>query len=681
MSLFLSQAEKEAFLKCLPTHPSAREMYWALLNRVEQRASAPGLRPESVGSAWWFCAAEYLTDAAMVVALKPGNPAGVWLRDVTLSIVRRPESDWVGPAFRNHNTQQPMGHLETAHLSWAVAVVYDLASTVFSPDELEEIKTLLSERAIPMCLRWLDVKHSPANWRGVLSAGATVAACVVNDKPTVDRMLAQYALNADSFQSDGSYGESLQYANYHALHLTLAREALLRLDPGHADRLTLAPWAKVSRWQAASLLYRKPLSGWGSGLRPRSANFNDSAALFRPSADVLLHIAVHAASGMSAEAGLARWLFDQLYTPDFTQGPNDLASFGFYNDFGFLSVLLLPQAVEAITPAEAGLPEVASFSCGDVLVRDRWGGQTVLAIHGGGDPLRGPGHLHGDLNSFILAHREERLLCDPGHSCYRNLIHELEGSTLTHNTCTFIPENQRRMQQARSGHVGLDRVKGELGPPCDRGGRSLGASRSGPVSLVGSEAAALYGAPMESFQRFWILCGSHALFVIDHIRATEPVRTAWHWLLNNRDGELNYKRASSDRMVVRRGKAGMKLFNDPRATAKTEEHAYVHDLYHTKPGGPGEGKPGSGLLVTWMEDQPQRSRIAVHAIAVDSYGAIAGWHLKRDDHACGLEGPGTQEYWQVRTEADATRIIVEDKVSGRSWVAEAEQSWQLRSND
>lgn len=30
----------------------------------------------------------------------------------------------------------------------------------------------------------------------------------------------------------------------------------------------------------------------------------------------------------------------------------------------------------------------------------------MLAVRGGGDPLCGPGHLHGDLNNFILATRE-----------------------------------------------------------------------------------------------------------------------------------------------------------------------------------------------------------------------------------------------------------------------------------
>ncbi|MCZ7599235.1 MAG: heparinase II/III-family protein [Gammaproteobacteria bacterium] len=143
---------------------------------------------------------------------------------------------------------------------------------------------------------------------------------------------------------------------------------------------------------------------------------------------------------------------------------------------------LLPQACEGQSPEALDEPTVAGFSCGDVLARDAWQGRTILATHGGGDPLSGPGHLHGDLNSFILVHNRERLLVDPGHSCYRGLLHEVEMGTLTHNTCTFelsrdaadglkLQESLLQpgtMEQSRSER--RDIVDGQPGPPPDRGG-------------------------------------------------------------------------------------------------------------------------------------------------------------------------------------------------------------------
>jgi len=81
------------------------------------------------------------------------------------------------------------------------------------------------------------------------------------------------------------------------------------------------------------------------------------------------------------------------------------ASFGFVNQFGFLTLPLLTDAVAPLSPAAAGLPALASFDNGDVLARDDWAGRTILALRtGGAAPLACSGHLHGDVNSFILAH-------------------------------------------------------------------------------------------------------------------------------------------------------------------------------------------------------------------------------------------------------------------------------------
>jgi hypothetical protein len=188
------------------------------------------------------------------------------------------------------------------------------------------------------------------------------------------------------------------------------------------------------------MFYAKPLSGWGDEPRARAANFNDSAAIFRPSGDVLLHIAVR--SENVTEKGLAKWLFEKYYASVPAQGPHDLATLGMRNDWGFLTLPLLTYPSESISPEEANLPLTASFSNGNAFMRDAWAGKTIIAINGGSEPLNGLGHLHGDLNSFILVHNHERLLADPGHSCYRNLIHGLESSSQTHNTCTFLIEKE-----------------------------------------------------------------------------------------------------------------------------------------------------------------------------------------------------------------------------------------------
>lgn len=696
MPLFLTEAERGEIAVARFKEP-LRSFYWAFINRVERRATSPGLVDQGDTTDWWHHAAEYLTDAAMARAIiyKPSQALDAWLRDVTLSIIRRPTDDWVGPSYRDHDSKPARGHLETAHLTWSIAVVIDLAADLFTEAERIELSVTLGKKGMALCANWLDSNNHLSNWRCALTAGLAAASAVLDDEPAFARSVVEFHRCVDTFQPDGSHAESLQYGNYAACSLMIAREALVRRNPELDATLPLAPYALKPRWDAASLFYLKPLSNWGGYPRPRSANFNDSAALYRASADFLLHVSVRARTAHPIEAGLARWLFDSLYQPCIEQGPHDLSTFGFVNDFGFLTLPLLTHAPAAVSPEVAGIPLVAAFSCGDVLARDAWpehGGRTILAVRGASEPLHGPGHLHGDLNSFILVHNQERLLLDPGHSCYHNLIHDLEASSLSHNTCTFLVEGDselgvqedlpkaRPLQQSRTTCRHFNPATGQSEPPVSRGGSRILCARTGEVTAISSEIAALYGTPLTEFSRFWFLCGAHVLFVVDRIRSDKPVKTSWSWLLNNRDDQLDLKLIRPDRLVARRGYAGIKLFHLGGGIAQEPLNAYVHDAYHPRPNQRGEGKPGSGVLVRWNEKTAATDRIVVHAIAVDTPGAIAGWHLKTPDARLAiLESPGSSARWQLETAADGSRFVITESVSEETYTVSTDPAgaWTL----
>ncbi len=612
---------------------------------------------------------------------------GAWLRDATLSIVRRPVDDWVGPFFRDHDSKPPVGHLETAHLSMAVASASDLAPDVFTAAEQVEIETCLREVALPLCLRWLDRTVHINNWRCVLTYGLAAAAVVLKDETAVRRALAEYQTCVQLFQEDGSYGESVQYASYAAAALMLTYESLVRYNPALAAETSPAPYARAVQWMAQCFFYRRPLSGWGQNPMPRSANFNDSAAVFRPSGDLLLHIAVRVQDTMPAEAALARWLFDTLYAPDSSRGPSDRMTFGFSNHFGFLTLALLAQAPAAI-PREQTEPLLTRFSCGDAFARDAWDGRTILAARTASDPLAAPGHLHGDINSFILVHNQERLLLDPGHSCYRNLIRELDIASQSHNTCTFSVEPEvrgRRPEDLLAAQKLQQRTEfqrkfsaGQPGPLVDRGGKFLLAAESGPVKVIGSDAAGLYGAPLTAFQRFWLLAGSHVLFIVDHIEADQPVRTTWNWLLNNRDAALELKTVRPDRLVLRRGNAGMKLFHLGGGNMQGPVYAHVHDAYHPLPAQDSEGKPGSGMLMRWHERSAAPTRTTVHAIVMADYGGIGVWHLRTPDGLPAIEGPDGSSLWVLQVEENPLRISLRETLSGVAYqVGQSSTGWAL----
>ena len=682
MSIFLTDAER-ARLKSLPAVSPAASLLAALQSRVAHRASAPGLSDRDSTTDWWHHTGEYLTEAALIHAVRPSPEITAWLRASVLAIVRRPLSDWAGPPFRGFGGKDLVGSLETGHLTWSVAIAYDLATELFTTAETEEIKTTLREFGLISCRRYLDQSNSCHNWNCVLLAGYAAAAAVLGDKQALADAAEWFPLAADHFQPDGSYGESLQYANYAAYSLVIAHEALLRASP--ATPPTFEPYARIVHWAAQALFYRKPLSGWGATDWPRSANFGDSAALFRPSADLLIHIAARARQALPTEAGLARWLFDTLYFPANEQGPHDLASFGFVNGFGLFSLSLLADAAAPISPTTANLPLNAAFSGGDVFARDAWNGLTTLAARTPAEPRHASAHLHGDANSFILVHRKERLLLDPGHSCYRNLAHDLEGASLTHNTCTFeVPGSATTPARTLTQRGGLNRPilrdGGALqgAAPVDIGGRRLVSTRVGPVSLIGSEAAPLYGAPLRSFTRLWVLCGAHALFIIDRIEAEVPVRTTWHWLTNNRDGLLELKLGRPDRILARRGNAGLKLAHFAGGNMGGPIYANVHDAYHPLPSQRGEGAPGSGLIIRWTESTPTTSRTSVHGLCFDDHAAILGWNLKAENQTYVLDGPDQREQWTLRPEATGTTFRVEESVTRQAFtIAATSGTWSL----
>jgi hypothetical protein len=664
MSLFLSDSERKAIMAS--RDEGLTDHRWHLNARCTRRTANPGLMVPGTTVEWWHCAHEYISDAAMCWALKNDAAIGGWLRGVTLDVARRSLDDWVGPWFRDHAKDQPCGHLETAHLSWAVSAALDLAPGVFTPAEQDELRTVLRERAMPLCLRWLDTHHHLANWRCILGAGYAVPAAVLGDEAALDRCEAHFALAQECLQDDGSSGESLQYGHYAMTGLMLSAEALIRRRPHLAATLPLERCSKATRWFAASLLYRKPLSGWGQGAVPRSANFNDSAAIFACSSDVALHLAVRLRERMPREAGVARWLADTCCpaTPD--HRVDDRASFGFVPRPGFLTLPLLAQAPAAQPPDLRG---VEAFANGDVMVRS---GRTVLAVHGGGEPLNGPGHLHGDLNSCILAHRDERMLVDPGHSCYRGQLHAVEVQSQSHNTLTFNADGTVIQQRTVGQRTSAD---GRPGPAIERGACRLIASELDGLQVIASECAAAYGAPLTRVVRCFIQCSPRVLYIVDQVQAERPLQTIWNWVLNNRDGSLDLKMLPPDRLVARRGVTGMKLFHCAGGRGPQLVHGWMHDAYHPLPGQLGEGGNGSAQIVRWSSDAATTLN-AVHAIVVDGYGPVAGWHLRPDPSAVVLEAPAATERWGL-TLGDGG-ISISESVSARRWrVACTGDDWTL----
>ncbi len=685
MSIFFNAQEREGLGKATRDRTFSN-LYWGLIGRVEKHTGAPGLSNHETNTDYWHHAAEYLGDAAFVAAIKPNPRLNGWVRAAALELARLPVGDWVGPWFRQAHGAPPKGHLETTHLAIAVGLALDLVPDVFTAAEQEELKSALREKGLLLCRKWLDENRHLANWRCILLAGYAVAAAVLNDAEALKFAAADYDFCLEAIQNDGSYGESLQYSNYCYYGMMMTYEALTR----NGFTPDMSKYGRSVHWFCHSLLYKKPLAGWGEYPRPRSVNFNDSAAIFGGDPDLLTHMSRQMKESLPQEAGLAKWLFNYLYAENPSQGPFDRTTFGFVNRYGFMTLINYPHMAPPVSPET--LPRVARFENGNASARSDWGeAPTVLAMNTSGEAMNTTGHLHGDLNSIVLSHRKERLLADSGHDCYRNLIHKFECATSTHNTCTFavsaaassLQENLLKndtLEQGFPGQRHFDEQK-NLQPPVKRQGRFLLAARKDEVMVLGNDAAEAYGKLITEFTRFSILCGENVVFVVDRIASAVPVTTNWNWLLNNRDGELEFKNPESDRIVVRRGNAGMKLFNLCSGTRPGGVlYGYIHDAYHPLPNKPGEGAPGSGMLFRWSEKEPAAAlRTVVHAISVDEYGPVARWHLRKEsDLICAMEGPDKCCNWRIDA-SNPENIIIEESVGGKRFAisCDANKQWSL----
>lgn len=446
MGIMINQAELEQVKKFIQQgNNKVSELWDGLYERTMKNTSVSGLLQPGDTQEWWHLIWERLSDAAFVQAVKPSDKLKEWLRCVVLEVCAKSLDEWIGPWFRSRKNP-PEGQLETSHVAVAIATVYDLCPEIFTEEELTVIKDSLRTKGQEPCRVYVENKVAERghinNWFMVLLNGFGTVAAVLDDKAAVNKAVEYYKTAASLYNKD-SYGESVQYANYATIHLSHLNEVLVRYNPKLESRLDRFCYVRLIPWQVSSFIYMKPLQGWGDEEYPRAVNFGDSTAIYRPSGDVLLHIAARAKDTSPKDAGLARWLFEKTYKNTRLE-PTERATFGFFNTFQFYSLLLYSQAADPMTPEQAGLPLTAAFETGTVVVRDGWqGAKTILGIQAGYEPNNVTSHRHLDQNSFMLAHLKERFFIDPGHCCYRLKTQAYSISAEYHNTWTFEVENNK----------------------------------------------------------------------------------------------------------------------------------------------------------------------------------------------------------------------------------------------
>ena len=615
MSIFMTKKELERIRTARNADTQLGTLWRALKMRTYKNTSENTLVQSSDTQQWWHLVWERIRDAASVYAVEPNDTLGIWLHDRVMELAELSEDAWIGPWFRQR-TQPPKGALETAHIVNAVSEAYDLCPTLFTDTEKEQIIAALRERGLPMCREFLKSVRKPwiNNWFCVIAGGFAAAAVILDDREAVREAVDYYRFCTTFYDADG-YGESLQYGNYASLSLSHMREVLVRYDSTLDAALPIDCIANTVCLAVSSFLYMKPLGGeYGDTPYPRSFNFGDCAAIYRPTGEVLLQIASQYHE--RTVAGLARWLFDTTYTNP-ADGPDELATFGFYNQFSYVSLLYLPDAAPALSPEDADMNTVNVYKTGNAVIRDSWTQtKTVLGAQIGYETHPITAHRHADQNSFVLAYDGERYFADPGHCCYRLQTWRDCCKTEHHNTWDFEDAEGNRYTQAL----------------CQPGQPPLNTLVSYPqtpgFSILASDCAAAYGAHFKRCERVWITAFPDLMFMIDRVETDIPMKMTSHFVLNNRDNKLRSKIADDRRLVFRRGQGAIKFFTFADEPLVLQQRwGFIHDYYHPLANQRGQGKEGSAEIYDYVTDFGT-SHLIIHPFVMNETTEILYWHIK-----------------------------------------------------
>lgn len=630
------QAAEDPALQHLVELIKARALRWT--------ANPTLVVPGELGD-WWHVCWERLSDVAFAQAVDPDDARAVWLRTEVLRLCALPADAWIGPFFRPRYAPI-VGMLETAHVGLGVTTVLELCPDLLDEDDTLTVHAALREKCLLPCERGLltretglDVTANGApvrvsdytqNWYWVLLDAFGAVALLLGDSERVETLPARFRRGQALHNAD-SYGESVQYWGYAALHLTNLWELVQAYRPDLIRRLDQRH-GNVIPWLVHSVLFTGQSRSWGPGRYTTMVNFGDSALTGRPPADVLSSVARFAAAGDARAAGLARWLLDVTYG-DAELAPTELSSFGFFNQVGWRTIANLPHAAPALSPERADLGLAASFETGTVAVRDRWAEpRAVLAAQTGHATLNVDSHRHDDDGTFVLGYGGEVFFADPGHCCYRLQAYFAAVKAEAHSGWTLRNAEGQELPRPRVPETAV--------------GHRFGPDEVGAAIVFGVDLAPAYPEQVQLARRTWISLLPHVVIVVDDVVASTPVVVESRFVLNNQDNRLRVNEASTSRLVLRRDGAAAKFFRlesdaggHHDSVAPRRSWSALHDIYHPQPNAPTQGKEGSGVVYTYSTGTPATTVRSVYSIVMAAESTITGWHVHYEDDVVTVTPP------------------------------------------
>ena len=604
MKAFIDTKQAERLRGNLKEDSLQSHLYKVLKDRTLRNTREDRLVQSADTQEWYHLVWERMSDAAFLYYMEKDAALGRWIHDRTMEIVNLPLDAWIGPWFRRRESEKPIGALETSHITLAVCEAYVNAEDIFTEAEKEQIRQALRDKGLLLCRRFLDKRweaRAVHNWFIVILNGFCTAAAVLGLQDEIAFALEMEEVCSRVYNID-SYGESVQYSNYASLHFRYMHRVLVQ--SGYATKEELHPecYMRLMKWYAYSFQRMKYLESFEAEV-PRTFAFGDSYNLFRSTADVLVQTAVWGKEKCPKEAGLAAWLFETTYGKE--DGLIDeMATFGFFNQFGYDTLLMMPDMTKATAPKEADLPLIQRFEVGHVIARDDWENpQAMLALSAGYEPLHVSAHRHFDQNSFQLTVGTERILVDPGHCCYRLATQRKSKDETSHNMASVCYQGNLLPQAPVAGENAF-RDK-----PVSN--RLIAMEEVNGVTVVISDVTRMYQAPVKRMLRIWLFKLPDMVMVIDDVAAEEPIQLLTRLVANNRDNKLvtDVSGWTGELLNFRRGEETLeaKLLQNETDGVETSvkisfDWSYLHEYYHPLPNQAGQSKEGSALVYVWEDE-------------------------------------------------------------------------------
>ena len=628
-------------LAAIGRDPWAASAAREVLRRADAAVAVAELEPRAARPRWWHVVWEQLSDVAFAQAIEPTATRARWLHDRLLTIARLDADAWIGPAFRPR-TEPRQGQLETAHVAIALTTALELAPDVLDAIETAEVTSMLRSAALPPIEAWLEAREAAGrlnNWYMVMTDGLVAAAFGAGVDRPLRNLPDRLAAMSDLIETD-SYGESLQYWGYAALHMVELHARLSRAEPVIArlgleqrdlDDLLLEPLARCLPWVSASMV---AMPGDLSDLPLLAVNLGDSARTWRPPAEVLAVLAARDRADPT-DATLAAYLLERCYPLAPVPTPSELSTFGFFPSAGWRAVL---TAADRVSVADPPLPPAATtFSVGTTLIRSNDPAATVLAAQTGHPPLRTTSHRHADAGSFVLAYAGRMLLADPGHCTYRLTAYRTATAPHAHSTWTFTTQAGEGIEQRPVESIAGRRPAGPV--------PIVEVTDLGELRTFTADLADAYSRPVTLARRTWFTLMPHVVLIHDQIEATEPVAVTTRFVTDNTADALDTNVATPSRLVLRRDGVACKLLRLESLTESGDSAAPVttsttalHDTYDPLPLSSGQGREGTGIVQSFTT-AASRQHVATYVLVAAAEPHIRGWHADLEGEVIVVSDP------------------------------------------